>query len=237
MSDAAFREQVFRQGVVVENLKDKDGKPDGISVTWGDFHYWANPMRAGLVLCGGIMFLLMGLVFVTSTPRGQEHFMIYVPFIIAAPFVIQAVRMFARRANERQYDQLRTLIIRPTGRLEVPRGLPKEPTVRWLYAKFADVTGVELSPAREWDSLAEGFFIILQTASGTPVFLGQPQRPGGGKAELQPIVVALHRAWETMRPTVEAHMALEAAKAAIDSGATSIVVGDGSAKPGGGVWS
>jgi|TARA_B100001105_G_scaffold197259_1_gene161057 hypothetical protein len=236
MSDAAFREQVFQQGVVVENLKDKDGKPAGISVTWGDLHYWANPMRAGLVLCGAIMFGLMGIVFVGSTPQGQSNPMAFVFFFIAAPFLIQAVRMFARRANERQHDTLRTLIIRPTGRLEVPRGLPKEPNVRWLYAKFADVTGIELSPAREWDSLAEGSYIILQTVSGTPVFLGQPQRPGGGKAELQPIVVALHRAWEAMRPTVEAHMALEAAKAAIDSGATSIVVGDGSAKPGGGGW-
>ena len=233
MSDAAFREKVFQQGVVVENLKDKDSKPDGISVTWADLHYWANPWRAGLVACGGLMFLLMGLVFVGSTPRGQEHVMIYVPFFIAAPFFIQTVRILAQRANERSHDQLRALVIRPTGRLEVPYGLPKEPKVRWLYATFGDVTGIELSPAREWDRISDGFFIILQTESGRPVFLGQPQRPGGGKAELQPIVVALHKAWEAMRPTVEAHMAMAAAEAAMKSGATSFVVGDDGIKPAG----
>lgn len=231
MSDAAFREKVFRQGVVVEDLKDKDGKPAGISVTWGDLHYWANPLRAALPLIGGLVFMFIGWVAIASSGRGQAPGIVYAFFVIGVPMVLWALVLFARRANERQYDQLRALVIRPDGRLEVPYGLPKEPKGRLLNARYNDVTNIQLSPAREWDRLSDGFFIILQTESGEVVFLGQPQRPGGGKAELQPIIVALHKAWEAMRPIVVANAAMAAAEEAMKSGATSFVVGDDGIRP------
>lgn len=233
MSDTAFREKVFQKGVVVEDLKDKDGKPAGISVTWGDLHYWANPLRAALPLIGGLVSMFIGWVAIASSGRGQAPGIVYVFFIFGVPMVLWAFVLFARRANERKYDQLRALVIRPDGRLEVPYGLPKEPKSRLLNARYSDVTNIQLSPAREWDRLSDGFFIMLQTESGEVVFLGQPYRPANAKAELQPIIVALHKAWEAMRPTVEAHAAMAAAEAAMTSGGTSFAVGGGSMKPAG----
>lgn len=232
MSDAALRQQVFQQGVVVENLKDKDGKPDGVSVTWADHHFYANPWRVvGWLLSAG-MFGLMGLVFIASTPKNQVTGMTYLPFYVTAGLLCGAVWRFSQHSDQRSRDTLRRLVIRPSGRLETPFGVPHHANVTWLYANYLDVTGIQLSPAREWDQYGDrdASYIMLQTESGKPVFLGLTTRP---KAELQPIIVALHKAWEAMRPIVVANAAMAAAEEAMKSGETSFVVGGGSMKPAG----
>lgn len=230
MSDAALRQQVFQQGVVVENLKDKDGKPDGVSVTWADHHFHANPWKVVFWLLSAGVFGLMGTVFVGSTPIAQRTGATVFPFWIAAAFVVAAVWQFSQHFGQRSRDTLRRLVIRPSGVLETPFGIPHQANVTWLYANYLDVTGIQVSPAREWNQHGDrdASYIMLQTESGKPVFLGLTTR---SKGEVQPIIVALDKAWRTMRPTVEAHMAMAAAEAAIKSGHTSFVVGDGSVKP------
>lgn len=230
MSDAAFREKVFQQGVVVENLKDKDGKPAGISVTWADHHFWPSRLHVWGWVLAAIPFFLISWIAITSAGRGQEPSSAYFGLYIGGALLLGGVRAYFKQQNPRRHDTLRGLIIRPTGRLETPYGVPGHTNITWLYANYTDVTGMQVSPTREWDQHGDSAasYIMLQTVSGKPVFLGLTTRP---KGEVQPIIVALHKAWETMRPTVEAHMAMAAAEAAMKSGATSFVVGDDGIKP------
>ena len=207
----ALRKEVFAKGVVVKDLKDDKGAFNGMSVTWADEHYWRSPVLLGLA---SIALLFLALLLAVAASKVNIGPLSFILGLIAFCFVIVVLRGWMRQNNAREFDTLRSLVIRPDGRLETPLGLPDYPDVTWLHANYANVTGIQLSAEQEWfpdRRSGQKSYIVLQTEAGQPVFLGYSPR---SKAELQPVIVALHNTWERMRPFVTAHRAVAAGQPA-----------------------
>ena len=209
----ALREEVYRKGVVVQNLKDDKGAFNGLAVIWADKYYGLAP--AGVVLASvGILFfaslfVILALIIISEGSRGGNTTgpLAWLPGLIALGMIGALIRFWYKHGNARRFDTLRCLAILPDGGLHIPFGIPGRDEHRRVLANYEDVTGIQLSPEAEWGGAArsDNFYILLQTESGQPVFIGLSNR---GKAQLQPVVVALHKAWETMRPFVTAHRAV-----------------------------
>lgn len=171
------------------------GDHDGIAVSWKE-GVRIRENHNSIVIIITILTAIIGVAL--SINMANPAFLI---LSALSPIAGQIYNIFGRS------DKERIIIFHKDGSITSPNGTPDfENTVEFKNTRFHDIAEFKASPLSEWNSKSREhqdarhwWVVLLERKDGAPIFLSNGPN---ARAYLQPVVVALDRAYDEMLPHI-----------------------------------